>query len=72
MEPHWSARSAPAHRMTVGLVGYGHIGRLVARRLQGFDVELLVTDPRLEASEPRRVELEELWRGATWCRCIAR
>jgi phosphoglycerate dehydrogenase-like enzyme len=34
---------------TVGLVGYGTIGRLVARRLSGFEVELLVTDPALAA-----------------------
>ncbi|MEY2523252.1 MAG: hypothetical protein QOJ66_1817, partial [Ilumatobacteraceae bacterium] len=46
---------------TVGLVGYGHIGRLVAHRLAGFDVELLVTDPALGESEsPRAVELAEL------------
>ena len=30
---------------TVGLVGYGAIGRLVARRLVGFDVALLAADP---------------------------
>jgi phosphoglycerate dehydrogenase-like enzyme len=30
---------------TVGLVGYGRTGRLVARRLRGFDVRLLVSDP---------------------------
>jgi D-3-phosphoglycerate dehydrogenase len=46
---------------TVGLIGYGHIGRLVARRLAGFDVDLLVTDPALGDSEsPRSVELAEL------------
>jgi len=46
---------------TVGLVGYGHIGRLVGRRLAGFDVELLVADPALGDSEsPRAVELAEL------------
>jgi phosphoglycerate dehydrogenase-like enzyme len=46
---------------TVGLVGYGHIGRLVARRLAGFDVELLVADPALDGSDsPRPVELAEL------------
>lgn len=30
---------------TVGLVGYGRIGRLVADRLRGFGVRLLVNDP---------------------------
>jgi D-3-phosphoglycerate dehydrogenase len=38
------------HRTTVGLVGYGAIGRAVARRLRGFDVQLLVCDP---AAQPR-------------------
>ena len=33
------------HRAVAGLVGYGSIGRAVARRLRGFDVELLVCDP---------------------------
>ncbi len=47
--------------LTVGLIGYGHIGRLVARRLAGFDVELLVSDPVFAESEsPRSVELAEL------------
>ncbi len=46
---------------TVGLIGYGHIGQLVARRLAGFDVELLITDPAIDRSEsPRAVPLEEL------------
>ncbi len=48
---------------TVGLVGYGRIGRLVARRLAGFDIELVVADPALDASgaeSPRAVELDEL------------
>jgi phosphoglycerate dehydrogenase-like enzyme len=53
------------HRTTVGLVGYGGIGRAVARRLRGFDVELLVCDP---AARPQRafetVDLRELLRRA--------
>lgn len=46
---------------TVGLIGYGHIGRLVGRRLAGFDVELLVADPAIGTSDsPRSVERAEL------------
>jgi phosphoglycerate dehydrogenase-like enzyme len=46
--------------LTVGLVGFGRIGRQVARRLEGFDVELLVSDPIVGHSDPRCVALEEL------------
>jgi phosphoglycerate dehydrogenase-like enzyme len=48
---------------TVGLVGFGRIGRLVARRLEGFDVELLACDTRpFEHPAVRQVELSELLR----------
>jgi phosphoglycerate dehydrogenase-like enzyme len=39
------------HGATVGIVGYGAIGRAVARRLAGFGVELLVHDPFVEDVE---------------------
>lgn len=35
---------------TVGVVGLGRIGKLVARRLAGFDVRLLATDPYPDAT----------------------
>jgi D-3-phosphoglycerate dehydrogenase len=35
---------------TLGLVGFGTIGQLVARRLAGFDMRLLVYDPFVPAS----------------------
>ena len=38
------------HRTTVGIVGYGEIGRAVARRLEPFGVHLLVSDPALTAA----------------------
>ena len=46
---------------TVGLIGYGQIGRLVAERLLGFGVDILVTDP-VEPNDPRvmPVPLQEL------------
>ncbi|HEX3724725.1 MAG TPA: C-terminal binding protein [Pirellulales bacterium] len=34
---------------TLGLVGFGHIARLVARKLSGFEMQLLVFDPFVDA-----------------------
>lgn len=47
---------------TVGIVGLGSIGRLVARRLSGFDVELLGYDPVISNERAREagVELTDL------------
>ncbi|MGN9838948.1 2-hydroxyacid dehydrogenase [Nonomuraea sp. H19] len=42
----------------VGLVGYGAIGRRVARMLEGFGADVLVHDPYVDV--PGRVELTEL------------
>ena len=50
------------YRKTVGIVGLGRIGREVARRLGGFDVELLVHTPRpwAEAANLRFTDLDIL------------
>ena len=48
---------------TVGLVGFGEIGRKVAKRLAGFDVNLLAYDPYFKGEAPygvKLVGLEEL------------
>jgi phosphoglycerate dehydrogenase-like enzyme len=46
---------------TVGVVGYGGIGRQVAKRLAGFDCEVLVHDPLLAGDGPvRSIALDEL------------
>jgi phosphoglycerate dehydrogenase-like enzyme len=48
---------------TVGLVGFGAIGRLVARRLAGFNVRLLVHDPAYRGGDfGEAVDLETLLR----------
>lgn len=51
---------------TVGLVGYGRIGRLVARRLSGFDVEILTHDLASVdgVGDVRRVAFDELLRAS--------
>ncbi|MFF9568836.1 hydroxyacid dehydrogenase [Streptomyces sp. NPDC014685] len=68
-----SSRSFPrnpkvpgGYRSRVGLLGLGHIGRLVASHLARFDVEVLATDPVTSADTARRagvrlVGIEELF-----------
>jgi phosphoglycerate dehydrogenase-like enzyme len=56
---------AELHGTTVGLIGYGAIGRAVGRRLAGFGVELLVHDPALDGgADSPAVPLRELLRRA--------
>jgi len=51
---------------TVGLVGYGAIGRMVGRRLAGFDVELLACDPAYAGGgDAAPVPLDELLERAS-------
>jgi phosphoglycerate dehydrogenase-like enzyme len=59
--PHVTARQLMGK--TVGLIGFGLIAQGVARRLQGWDVQLLVAAPRLRAALPpgaKHVELDAL------------
>lgn len=54
---------------TVGIVGLGNIGRLVAKRLQGFENTILGYDPVLAPAKARKLgiepcELEELFSRA--------
>lgn len=45
-------RTLPIRRLstqTVGFVGFGNIGQAVARRLQGFEPEMLVYDPYVDS-----------------------
>jgi phosphoglycerate dehydrogenase-like enzyme len=52
---------------TVGLLGASRIGRMVAERLKGFDLEVLISDPYLSAAEAAElgaelVSLDDLFR----------
>lgn len=46
------------YKKTVGLIGYGEIGRKVAKRLSGFDMNILVYDPFVTSAE--NVQLVDL------------
>jgi D-3-phosphoglycerate dehydrogenase len=43
---------------TVGIVGLGNVGRLVARRLSGFDVTLLGYDPVISSERARDMDVK--------------
>ena len=43
---------------TVGIVGFGRIGRRLAQLLQGFDVELVAYDPYMNETEAARLNVK--------------
>lgn len=57
-------RGRELYGKTVGIVGYGRLGRIVARYLRAFDAEVVVSDPSArdgcDSSDIRVVPLEEL------------
>jgi lactate dehydrogenase-like 2-hydroxyacid dehydrogenase len=48
------------HGTTLGIIGMGRIGRAVARRAAGFDMEVIYVSPSEEHVDAERVGLEEL------------
>ncbi len=48
------------YQKTVGLVGLGRIGSIVARILSGFDCRVLVSDPHASPEDAEMVELTDL------------
>ncbi len=62
---------------TVGLVGFGHVGRELAGRLRGFGVRLLVADPYvgddvLAAHDATRVDLDTVFAESDFVHVLAR
>ncbi len=49
---------------TVGIIGYGHMGKAFARKLRGFDVEVICYDIKrnIENSDATQVTLDELFK----------
>ena len=45
---------------TVGILGFGRIGRRLAQLLQGFDVELVAYDPYMNEAEAQRLNVKSV------------
>lgn len=65
-EGHWVKTQMPKGRelagKTLGIIGFGKIGKLVAARVAGFEMQILAYDPYVNSAPPtvRMVLLEEL------------
>jgi len=44
---HWP--NAPLEGQTLGLVGFGHIAQQVVKRMRGFDMKMIASDPVIDA-----------------------
>ena len=44
----------------IGLVGFGFIGQLVAKKLSGFDVEIVVFDPYLNSEKAEKLNVKQV------------
>lgn len=72
-----SAAIPELHGKTIGLVGFGYIGSLVAKKLSGFDANVIVYDPytdpeRIRAAGCTPAGLEELFKTSDFVSVHAR
>lgn len=57
---------------TVGLIGFGEIGQLVAKKLSGFDMNILVYDPYYKGDAIKTTSLETLLKESDFVSLHAR
>jgi len=63
--PYFHFRGPELGGKTLGLIGYGAIGRALARRLRGFDMRVLIYDPYVDqTNEGELISLETVLRNA--------
>ena len=66
---HWNREKNRGHELegkTIGIIGYGNMGKAFAKKLRGFDVEILCYDIKGNVTDgnAKQVTLEELQQNA--------